>query len=185
MRKITTKPAPISAKPATAKPRALKIGDKLAGSTAPAPVNPAAVATAKAGTNSNLAPVTTGKRKPAPVTATTEPVAAQPASPSRNVTRTAATIAKQLCNFGGLTDRDTAYLSFYASLGKLTGGTVTVRAIAESGRRPDYSGSSKPHDAGVIQRLAKAGLLTVTPDGGSFTFSPAARTHAAYIAGNR
>lgn len=182
MRKITTKSAPISAKPATAKPRALKIGDKLAG-TAPAPVvNPAAVATAKAGTNSNLAPVTTGKRaKPA----TTEPVAVQPASPSRNVTRTAATIAKQLCNFGGLTDRDTAYLSFYASLGKLTGGTVTVRAIAESGRRPDYSGSSKPHDAGVIQRLAKAGLLTVTPDGGSFTFSPAARTHAAFIAGNR
>lgn len=96
---------------------------------------------------------------------------AEAARPSRNVSRTIATVARQATNFGGnLSDRDAAYLAFYSRFAKAApDGTVTVRAIAESGARPAYNGSNKPHDAGVIVRLTKAGILATAPDGSSFT----------------
>ncbi|MET4190735.1 MULTISPECIES: hypothetical protein [unclassified Bradyrhizobium] len=106
------------------------------------------------------------------------------AKPSARITRTAATVAAQRTNFGGLSDRDNAYLTFYASLAKAaTDGTVTIAGIVASGRGPDYAGSAKPHDAGVIVRLGKAGLLTSTADGHGFTFTDSARSLAAYARG--
>lgn len=141
--------------------------------------------------------------KPAPVTA--KPVlgavaakqaaagrsnVAKPATPAtpetvarvpRGVNRTAATIAKQATNFGGvLSERDTAYLAFYGSLARLNHGTVTVADIATSGRAPVYSGSCKPHDAGVIVRLTKAGLCTVHDNGHRVVFTDKAKALAAY-----
>lgn len=107
---------------------------------------------------------------------------AAPSKPSANVNRTIATIAKQACNFGGtVSDRDSAYIAFYASLARaLPGGVVTIRAIAESGRKPAYNGSAKPHDAGVVQRLHKAGIVAASPDGSSFTFTKHGQSLKAY-----
>jgi hypothetical protein len=116
---------------------------------------------------------------PAPAPAPAAPVATETAKPSANVTRTIATVAKRATNFNGLSDRDNAYLAFYASFAKAdAGGNVTVRAIAESGRKPAYNGSAKPHDAGVIVRLVKAGLITETA--GAFTFTERGKALAAY-----
>ena len=103
--------------------------------------------------------------------------------PVRGVTRTAATIVAQATNFGSLSDRDTAYLAFYAGIAKRGNGTVTLDHLATSGGKPAYTGSAKPHDAGVIVRLTKAGLITPATDGRGFTFTKAALTHAAYVAG--
>lgn len=131
--------------------------------------------------------------KPAkPVTGLAKPAgkakpATEAAKPSANVTRTAATIAAQACNFGNLSDRDTTYMRFYASLAKrAANGVVTLRGIVDSGhaRVPGATfASAKPHDAGVIQRLAKAGLLSIRDNGAAFVFTKAAHTHAAYVAG--
>lgn len=129
-------------------------------------------------------PATAKAAKPAPVAIVAPVVAkpAEPAKPSANVTRTVATIARGACNFGGLSDRDTAYLAFYAGFAKRNAtGNVTVRAIAEAGTRPAYTGSAKPHDAGVIQRLNKAGLLVLHNGAADFTFTNKAKTLAAYI----
>lgn len=122
--------------------------------------------------------------KPAKVVAKPVTPVAAPAKPSANVTRTAATIAAGACNFGGLSDRDAAYVTFYASLAKAAAnGVVTLRAIVDSGRKPNYQGSAKPHDAGVIQRLAKASLVATRDNGAAFVFTKAALTHAAYVRG--
>lgn len=128
--------------------------------------------------------------KPAkPVTVSAKPAgkakpATEAAKPSANVTRTAATIAAQACNFGNLSDRDSAYLTFYAGLAKLAAnGVVTLRAIVDSGKRPNYNGSNKPHDAGVVQRLAKAGLVSIRDNGAAFVFTKAATSHAAFVRG--
>lgn len=124
-----------------------------------------------------------------PADATPAPVAAEPAAePAPRVlpiARTCATIARNATNFGGtLSDRDHAYITFYASLAALAAdGIVTIRAIADSGRGPAYNGSAKPHDAGVVNRLRKAGLLTVEADGTSFAFTPNAHTLRSYVAG--
>lgn len=113
--------------------------------------------------------------------------AAEPAAAPRviPIMRTCATIARNATNYGGtLSDRDHAYIAFFASFAKhAPGGIVTVRAIVDSGRRPAYSGSSKPHDAGVVNRLRNAGLLTVEADGTSFAFTDAATTLKSYAAG--
>lgn len=109
---------------------------------------------------------------------TEAPVAAKP---SGSITRTAATIVRGLCNFGGLTDRDAAYITFFATFCKRPDmPTVTLAEIRETTARPDYAGSAKAYDAGVIQRLTKAGLLKHTADGTAFEFTDAAKTHAAY-----
>lgn len=97
------------------------------------------------------------------------------------VNRTAATIAKGATNFGGtVSDRDEAYLVFWASLAKKQGGSVTVADIAKSGRRPNYDGSNKPHDAGVAVRLQKAGLLGIEDNGHKLVFTSKAKDLAAY-----
>ena len=105
------------------------------------------------------------------------------AKPSANITRTAATVVRQATNFAVLSDRDSAYLSFYAGLAKANAtGTVTLAGIVASGNRPNYNGSNKPHDAGVIVRLTKAGLLQPGIDGHGFQFSSTGKTHGAYTA---
>lgn len=114
--------------------------------------------------------------EPAPVAVAV--TADKPARAPAGIARTASTIAAMRCNFGALSDRDEAYFSFYASLAKASpDGTVTVRAIAESGRAPRYTGSAKPHDAGAIQRLHKAGIIATSADGAGFTFTDGARGH--------
>jgi hypothetical protein len=117
--------------------------------------------------------------KPATVAVVAKP---EPAKPSRDITRTAATIAANATNFGGvLSDRDTAYIAFFASFAKAhPSKPVTVAELATSGRTPAYNGSAKPHDAGVVNRLAKAGLITKASDGSSFTFTKAGTTTKAY-----
>lgn len=111
---------------------------------------------------------------PASVTA---PAAAKPI---RGLAATARTIVANATHFGGISDRDTAYIAFYAGIAKRGDGTVTLASLATTGDRPTYVGSNKPHDAGVINRLTKAGLVTPTADGRAFTFTTAAHTHAAY-----
>lgn len=105
-----------------------------------------------------------------PVTSTA-PVAPAVARVPANITRTIATIDAQRTNFGARSDRDNAYIRFYAGFAKRDNGTVTVQAIVAADRRPAYNGSNKPHDAGVIVRLIKAGILTGSA--GSFSFAPA------------
>lgn len=103
------------------------------------------------------------------------------AKPSANLTRTAATVVRHATNFAVLSDRDSAYLAFYAKLAKASvTGNVTLAGIVASGERPLYAGSNKPHDAGVIVRLTKAGLLAHAADGTGFTFSPTGKTHGEY-----
>lgn len=156
----------------------------------PAPAAPVAAKPAK---RVIAKPSANGKpAKPAakPVTVAAKlakPAKPEAAKPSGNVTRTAATIAAQACNFGSLSDRDTTYMRFYASLArKAANGVVTLRAIVDSGhaRVPGATfASAKPHDAGVIQRLNKAGLVSIRDNGAAFVFTKASHTHAAYVAG--
>lgn len=147
--------------------------------TKPAKATIAKQAAAARATVATAAPTsTTVDNTPAPAAV---PAVAKPAA---GITRTAATIVAQRTNFGNLSDRDTAYITFYASLAKRSvTGVVTLADIVASGQRPVYVGSNKPHDAGVINRLAKANLLTASADGTSFSFRDAAKTHAAYAAG--
>jgi hypothetical protein len=124
----------------------------------------------------NAEPVSAADTAPA-----TAPETPKAAKPSGGIVRTAATVVKQLTNFGSLSDRDTAYLAFYASLAKAASdGAVTLAGIVQSGRRPEYAGSNKPHDAGVIVRLTKAGLIAPNADGHSFTFTATGKSQAAY-----
>lgn len=160
MRKLSKPATSTAAKPAVAKPAARKLATvKKPGATK------AAAADA---------------RKPAPVTVAPVTAPATEAKPRANITRTAATIAAQRTNFGDLSDRDNAYLAFYGSLARATGHRTTVAAIVESGKRPDYNGSNKPHDAGVIVRLCKAGLAVTSDNGNAIAFTPKAQSLAAY-----
>lgn len=141
---------------------------------------PAKPATAKPASKP-AKPVTAAvSAKPVPATTDAATVAPAVAKPIRGVAATARTIAAQATHFGGLSDRDTAYLGFYAGIAKRNGGTCDIAAIALAGTRPAYDGSNKPHDAGVIVRLTKAGLAKPATDGRSFTFTDLAKTHAAY-----
>lgn len=152
----------------------------LLASTAPAkPVTntaPLGTAAAKQAATSNVA---TKPAKPGKAVAASTPTVAKPAA---HINRTASTIAAQRTNFGGvLSDRDVAYFGFFARLAKRANGKpVTIADIVASTDAPAYNGSAKKHDAGVIVRLSKANILTVAPDGSSFTFTKAALTHAAY-----
>jgi len=114
--------------------------------------------------------------KPTPAVTPAPTVARVPA----NITRTAATVAAQRTNFGGLTDRDNAYIAFFASVSKRTGGAFTIADIVATAGGPVLAGftSAKKHDAGVCVRLCKADVLS--HDSGKLTFKPAARTLAAY-----
>lgn len=121
----------------------------------------------------NTKPTKTAKAKAAK---TAKPVAAKAAKPAGHITRTAATIAKAQANFGSLSDRDTAYLGFYKRQASKHGGTVTLADLHGSGERPSYNGSNKPHDAGVIQRLSQAALISVRDGGNAFTITERGRT---------
>lgn len=154
--------APAGTKPSKAALRALANG------TAP---------TVKRTPKLNAKPAAT-TTKPAPVKPS---VAAKPTGPARGVTRTIATIARHATNFDQLSDRDEAYLAFYAAFAKrASNGIVTVADIAASGRKPAYNGSSKPHDAGVINRLTKAGLIAQRDGSASFTFTANGKAHKLY-----
>lgn len=171
-RQISTKPAaPVIAKAAVAAKRVIAVPG------ANKPIAAGAVAAAKAALNSNVT-TPAGKSVAAKIVAAASTPAV--AKPSGSITRTARTVLAQRANFGGLSDRDNAYLAFFAGFAKRDNGTVTLPAIVESKRHPVYVGSAKPHDAGVIIRLGKAGLLTTNADATSFTFTPAGKALAAY-----
>lgn len=106
-----------------------------------------------------------------------------PATPSRDISRTATTIAANRTNFGGsLSDRDNAYITFFASF--VSGNKpIAIRAIAESARGPAYNGSAKPYDAGVVNRLRKAGVISVSEAGDTFTFTKTGRSLASFVSG--
>jgi hypothetical protein len=122
--------------------------------------------------------------KPAPVAVA---VAAKPVSkpadtaalPSRDIVRTAATVARNATHYGAATTRDDYYLAFFASFcRKASNGSVTLRTIADSKRTVDTGGnfaSAKPTDAGVINRLRKAGRITVSADGNTLSFTESQR----------
>jgi hypothetical protein len=144
MRKLNVKPAK-SAKPAA---------------TVAKPVNTAPLGTAAAAQAPRSNVVSTKPSKPADTT----PAVAKPVA---GIARTIRTIAARATNFGGLSDRDESYFKFYAGLIKQHGGAVTVLQIHEAGkahgnRNPHYAGSSKPHDAGAINRLVAANLIAET-----------------------
>lgn len=115
--------------------------------------------------------LTAPKAKPAkagsvkPVKAAIKQAATKPEAVARtpaHITRTIATVARAATNYAELTERDGAYFTFYKRLAAANGGKLTVAAIVASGGKPSYTGSCKPHDAGVIVRLTKAGLLAGT-----------------------
>lgn len=162
---LATVTAPVAPTVEAAKPAKLR--------TAPKPAKPATDKPAKAAK---------------PVTAPVEPVEAEPAVRVLPITRTCATIAANATSFGSLSDRDHAYITYYAGLAKRAkNGVLTIRAIADhfaaTGARPIGPASAKPHDAGVVNRLRKAGIVTVESDGSSFKFTKAATTHKSYAAG--
>lgn len=115
----------------------------------------------------NAAAVT--KAAAAPAT----PAAAKPAvNPlHRGIVRDVAGIAAQRTNFGGETDRDRAYLSFFATFaGDKRDATFTLATIRESKRTPAGAfTSAKPTDVGAINRLVKNGMLTFNGDKLTFT----------------
>lgn len=116
-----------------------------------------------------------------PVTTTAPAKPDKPAKPAATITRTAATVAKQATNYNSLSDRDNAYLAFYATFAKrLPTGRVTLADIVSSGARPTYNGSNKPHDAGVLVRLTKAGYIVPADAGHAFTFTAAGKALAVY-----
>lgn len=49
------------------------------------------------------------------------------------------------------------------------GGSVTLEQIKETGEGPNYLGSSKPYDAGAVNRLRQAGFLSISDDGHRLT----------------
>lgn len=147
--KSTAKPRKI----AVAKPATIALKAALKASTVPANASAAATATA-------------ASDKPARVPAT--------------ITRTAATIHAMRTNYASLSDRDQAYFAFYASFaGAKRDHTFTVADIVASGRYPAYNGSKKPHDAGAVQRLVKAGLLLETDNGHTLRLTDTGRAHRA------
>jgi hypothetical protein len=86
-----------------------------------------------------------------------------------DVERTAATIRARKTRFTRLSDRDRAFLQFWTGLAERHGGSVTLEQIQETGESPDYLGSSKPYDAGAVNRLRQAGFLSISDDGHRLT----------------
>lgn len=107
---------------------------------------------------------------------------------SRGLARDAATVSRNATNFAQSSDRDTAYLLFFGSVMRKNGDTATLAQIADAGtpagknRRvnPHYTGSAKATDAGAINRLKKAGLITASADGRTLTATSLAKSNAAY-----
>lgn len=122
-------------------------------------------------------PPTTATTKPATTVSTPETKAAKPAA---HITRTAATVAAMRAAYDTFSERDAAYLSFYAKLAKRNNGRFTVADIVALGVRAPYAGSNKPHDAGVLERLCKAGIFATSNGGHDFLVTPLGLTHAAY-----
>lgn len=167
---IRTNATVAAAKPVAAKPaRKLNL----------APLGTAAAAQAK---RSNVVSPAAKPAKPATSTAVAALTVAKPST--AGIARTAATIARDATAFGGITsDRDHTYIAFYAGIAKRDNGTVSLSAIVGVNRRnPLYSGSNKAHDAGVIVRLHKAGIISPSADGHSFTFTDAGKKLAGYSA---
>jgi hypothetical protein len=111
---------------------------------------------------------------------------------ARNLARDAATITANRTNFGGETDRDAAYLTFFGAIARKLGtDTITLAQIADHGvtvagkacRNPFYAGSAKATDAGAINRAAKSGTITKSTDGSAITITARGQSAKAYSAG--
>lgn len=108
---------------------------------------------------------------------------------SRGLARDAVTVARNATNFETSSDRDTAYMLFFGRVMRANNGTATLAQIHAAGapssdgkRRsnPHYNGSAKATDAGAINRLRKAGYITVSPDGNTLTATATGKALAAY-----
>jgi len=129
--------------------------------------------------------------------AAAKPATAAPAKPSadavvyRSATRDAAGVVRAATNFDTESSRDEAYLRFFASAAKR--GVATLADLHNAGVKRDgnaakrynpfYDGSAKATDVGALNRLAKAGYLTVTANGTTFTATKRATDAAAYKRG--
>lgn len=130
------------------------------------------------------------KRAPKPKPDTSKPDVA--AIVSRGLARDAATVSRNATNFDQSSDRDTAYLLFFGRVMRANGGKATLaqihaagQAVAgdKSGKRrvnPHYTGSAKATDAGAINRLRKAGHISVSADGNTLTATATGKALAAY-----
>lgn len=150
-----------------------------------------------------IAPETTESETIAPVAETTESDAAPETTESettesapvaetityKTATRDAATILAQATNFALSSDRDTAFLLFYGLVMRANGDTATLAQLhaagtpAGSGNRrsnPFYTGSAKATDAGAINRLVKAGYITVSESGNRLHATAKALASGAY-----
>ena len=116
---------------------------------------------------------------------------AAPETLYRSENRDAQTVVAAATNFAQYSDRDTAYLAFFGSVMRANGGKATLSQIHFAGKpvtgtsrtlNPLYTGSAKATDAGAINRLAKAGYLTVSADGKTLTATDKAKAQAAYSA---
>jgi hypothetical protein len=85
--------------------------------------------------------------------------------------RQPATEANQGYPFGGvLTERDKAYLRFFAHLAD-SKGVVRMATLAAVDRNPFYAGSNKAADLGIVSRFQKARLVGLFRDGSGFTLT--------------
>ena len=116
--------------------------------------------------------------------------AARMAGPAaaETVMRDAQTVTAQRTNFRRYSNRDAAYLSFFGSVMRRQSDTATLAEIHAAGtdagggnrRNPFYEGSAKATDAGAINRLVKAGYLTISAGGNRLHATDKARNSEAY-----
>ena len=140
------------------------------------------------------APARATKAKAAP--ATQAPATEAPATEAapveivyRTATRDAATVAAQRTNFGQYSDRDSAYLAFFGSVMRQHGDSATLAQIHAAGTdtgngkrsNPRYTGSAKATDAGAINRLVKAGFVTVSDNGNKLHATERAKADSRYL----
>lgn len=109
------------------------------------------------------------------------------AAVSRGLARDASTVSRNATHFEQYSDRDTAYLRFFGTVMRANNGTATLaqihaagKAVGNKRRNPFYAGSAKATDAGAINRLRKAGYITVSADGDTLTITEAGKSQKAY-----
>jgi len=126
---------------------------------------------------STTKPATAKKRtvKAAPATVAAAPA---PSGIKRGLARDVTTITAMRANFARVSDRDESYLAMLAdnianpkaavSLGQLR--ERYYDPASEKSRNPYWAGSAKATDAGVFERLQKAGYIAFNSESGAVQF---------------
>ena len=106
--------------------------------------------------------------------------------------RDAATALAAAYPFGGVSSRDESYIAFFgfamrdsdsATLATIHNAGKPVPGKPHMRRNPFYNGSAKATDAGVIVRLCKAGLFSISDNGNRLHATAQALSHKAFRAG--